>query len=167
MKASIIKHKGNGNIESASVCFISITKTVISFKYMLDKYFQEILCRIDNWINEESGWITESVDTEHMNICSYSPLSGSTCLKLPSKLKKSMKDFINIKNNDNKCFLWGHIRHLNPLKINPERIIKADKNMVNDLDCKGIEFPISIKGYSRNEQKKIIFALIYFVMKMV
>ena len=157
MKASIIKHEGNGNIESAPVCFNSITKTVIIFKYMLDKYFREILYRINNWINEESGWIIESVDTEHANICIYSPISGSTCLKLPSKLKKSMKGLINIKNNDNKCFLWCHVRHLNPLKIYAERIIKADENMVNDLDCKGIEFPISIKGYSRNEQKKNIY----------
>ena len=32
-----------------------------------------------------------------------------------------MKVFINIKNDD-KCFLWCHIRHLNPLKTHPERI---------------------------------------------
>ena len=37
-----------------------------------------------------------------------------------------MKGLINIKNNDNKCFLWCHIRHLNPLKTHPERITKAD-----------------------------------------
>ena len=45
-----------------------------------------------------------------------------------------MKGLINIKNNDNKCFLWCHIRHLNPLKIHPERIAKADKNVVNNLE---------------------------------
>ena len=123
---------------------------------MLDKSFQEILYRIDNWINEGSGWMDESVDTEYVNISIYSPLSGSTYLKLPRKLKKSMKDLINIKNNDNKCFRWCHSRHLNPLKIHPERISKPDKNTVNNLDYKGIEFPVSIKGYSRLEQKNNI-----------
>ena len=54
-----------------------------------------------------------------------------------------MKGLINIKNNDNKCFLWCHIRHLNPLKIHPERITKAHKNMVNDLDYNGIVFSVS------------------------
>ena len=29
---------------------------------------------------------------------------------------------MNLKNNDNKCFLWYHIRHLNP-----EGITKPDK----------------------------------------
>ena len=34
---------------------------------------------------------------------------------------------VNIKSNDNKYFLWRHIRHLNPLETNPERITKVDK----------------------------------------
>ena len=38
-----------------------------------------------------------------------------------------MKGLIKIKNSDNKCFLWCHIRHLNPLKIHPERITKLNK----------------------------------------
>ena len=29
---------------------------------MLDKFFHEILYRFDNWINEGSGWVIESVD---------------------------------------------------------------------------------------------------------
>ena len=63
----------------------------------------------------------------NISIYSFSPLSGSTYTELPDKLKNSMKGLINIKNNGNKCFLWCHIRHLNPLKIHPERITKVDK----------------------------------------
>ena len=44
-----------------------------------------------------------------------------------------MKGLTNIKNNDNKCFPWCHISHLNPLKIHPERITKVDKKIINDL----------------------------------
>ena len=40
-----------------------------------------------------------------MNISVYIPLSGSTYIELPNKLKHSMKGLINIKNNDNKCIL--------------------------------------------------------------
>ena len=43
------------DIEFSSVCFNSTTKIVINFKYDLDKSFQEILYRIDKWINEGSG----------------------------------------------------------------------------------------------------------------
>ena len=63
-----------------------------------------------------------------------------------------MKGLIYIK-NDTKCFLWCHIRHLNPLKEHPERTTKADKNMINDLDYKGIEFPVSKKDFNKIEVK--------------
>ena len=51
------KHKMNGDTEYSPVYFNYSIKTVINFdKYDLDKSFQEILYRIDNWINEGSGW---------------------------------------------------------------------------------------------------------------
>ena len=82
---------------------------------MLDKSFQKNICRIDNCINEGSGWVIEYVDKRYVNISIFSLLSGSTYIELPCRLKNAMKDLINIKNNDNKYFLWCHIRHLNLL----------------------------------------------------
>ena len=66
-----------------------------------------------------------------------------------------MKGLINIKNNDSKCFLWCRIRHLNRIKTHPERIAKADKKMVNDLDYEDVEFPVSKKYFSKIEKKNI------------
>ena len=52
----LCKYKINEDIKYAPVYFISATKTVInSDKYDLDQFFQEILYRIDNWINEGSS----------------------------------------------------------------------------------------------------------------
>ena len=89
--------------------------------------FQDILYRIGNWINEGSGWIIESIETQYVDISAYSPLIGRTYIGLPDGLKNSMKGLINIKSNDNKCFLWCHIRHLNLVKTHHERIKKEDK----------------------------------------
>ena len=91
-----------------------------------------------------------------MNISVYSPLIGSTYIELPNGLKNSMKGLINIKNNDSKYFLWYHIRHLNLVKIHPQKIIKEDKNMINDPDYEGVKLPVSKKDYCR------IDALMYF-----
>ena len=74
-----------------------------------------------------------------MNISVYSPLSRCTYIELPCELENSVKDLINIKSNDNRCFLWCHIRHFNRLKTHPQRIKKADKEIINDLDYQGIE----------------------------
>ena len=53
VKGFLSKHKVNEDLEYAPVYFNSATKTVInSDKYDLGTSFKEILCRIDNWINE-------------------------------------------------------------------------------------------------------------------
>ena len=123
VKVLLRKDKQNGEIEFAPVYFNSTTETAINLKYDLDKSFQEVLYRIDNWINEGSGWIIESVDAEYVNISVYSPSSERTHIKLPRELKKSVKGLINIKGNGSKCLLWCYIRHLSPLKTHPERVV--------------------------------------------
>ena len=64
---------------------------------MLDRSLQEILYRIDNWISERSGWTTESLQSQYVNVFIYSQHSGSTYIKLPDKLKHSKKICITFK----------------------------------------------------------------------
>ena len=56
---------------------------------------------------------------------------------------------INIQNDDNKCFLWCHLRHLNLVERNPQRITKEDRELGNRLDYEGINFPVSEKDYCK------------------
>ena len=56
-------------------------------KFHLGHAFQEILYRIDNWINEGSGWIVELIESQYINVSTYRPLSGSSYVKLPAELK--------------------------------------------------------------------------------
>ena len=86
----------------------------------------------------------------------YSPLIRSSFAELPNELKNSRKGLINIKNNDNKCFLWCHVRHLNLIKKHPERTKKRDKRLANNLNYEGIEFPISKKDYCKIEKQNNI-----------
>ena len=51
-------------------------------------------------------------------------------MDLPVESKSPRKGLINIKNKDQKCFLWCHVRHINPSKEHPERIRKIDKKLV-------------------------------------
>ena len=63
---------------------------------------------------------------------------------------------INLKNNDNKSFLWAHIRHLNPQNKDPQRIKKSDKAFIQNLDYQGIEFPVTIKQINKIEEQNSI-----------
>ena len=46
--------------------FNSTTKTVINQKFILENTFQEILYRIDNWINEGSVWIVKIIESQYI-----------------------------------------------------------------------------------------------------
>ena len=119
VKVLVQKYKFNGEIEFAPVYFNSTTKRVIRHKFSLENAFRGILYLIDNWINEGYGWIVESIESQYINISVYRPLSGSSYLNLPVKIRSSKKGLINVKNKDQKCFLWFHDRYINPSKEHP------------------------------------------------
>ena len=140
LKVMFKKYNSHEEIEFRPVYFNSTAKIVINHKSSLENAFQEILYRIYNWINEGSGWIVELIESQYINISTYRPLSGSSYVKLPAELRSSKKGLINIKNNDQKCFLWCHVRHINPVKIHPERITKEDKKLVKNLIMMELNF---------------------------
>ena len=57
----------------------------------MESSFQNILYIIDHWINEESDWIIEFIESEYINISTYRPLSGSSHMDLPIKLRTPRK----------------------------------------------------------------------------
>ena len=73
-------------------------------KFSLENSFQEILYRFDNWINEGPNWIVESIESQHITISTYRPLSGGSYMKLPVELRSPRKALINIKRKDQKYF---------------------------------------------------------------
>ena len=103
-----------------------MTKTVINHRFRLQNSFQEILYMIDVWINNGSGWIIELIESQYINISTYRPLSGSSYMDLPVELRSPRKGLINIKNKNQKCFLWCHVRHISPSNEHSERIRKID-----------------------------------------
>ena len=99
------KCKPNEEIEFAPVYFYSSTKTIINHRYQLDQSFQEVLYRVDAWINKGSGWIIESTEWQYIDISTHRPLVESSYIDLSIELKHPKKGLINIKYNDQKCFL--------------------------------------------------------------
>ena len=72
--------------------FNSSIKTIINNRYKLDQSFQEILYRIDTWINRGSGWIIQSIESQYINISTYRPLVGNSYTDLSIELKHPKKD---------------------------------------------------------------------------
>ena len=66
------------------------------------------------------------------------------CLKSLNHLKKGP---INIQNYGNKCLFWCHVRHLNLIDKNPQRITKRDREVFKKLNYQRVNFPVSKKDY--------------------
>ena len=113
---------------------------------------QEILKNISKWLSDGSAWTIRSVDHHYLNVVKYEPMKGSSYIKLPHELRNSSQSLINIKNSDNECFRWCHIRHLNPQDRNPQRIKKSDKAFIENLNYSGIEFPVTTKQCNKIEK---------------
>ena len=96
VKVLLKKYKLNEEIEFAPVYFNSVTKLVINHRFKLEESFQEILYKIDCWINEGSGWIIESIESQYVNISTYRPLLGNSYIELPIELKNPKKGLNNI-----------------------------------------------------------------------
>ena len=117
---------------------------------------QEIPNVIDKWVSEGSGLVIDRIDSHYLNVTLYKPLNDSRYIKLPTDLRNTKKGLINIKNEDNECFRWCHIRNLNPEEKNPQRIKKEDKKMINELNYDGINFPVSQQHYNKVEKQNSI-----------
>ena len=102
VKVLLKKYKPNREMDFAPVYFNSSTKLVINHRYKLNKSFQDILYRIDAWINKGSGWIIESIESQYINILAYKPLVGSSYIDLLIELHSPRKGLIDIKNSDQK-----------------------------------------------------------------
>ena len=132
-----------------------MTKTVINHRFRLGISCQKFLRMIDVWINNGSGWNVKSIESQCINILTYRPLPGRFYLDLPVELRSPKKVLINIKNKDQKCCLWCHVRHINPSKEHAERILKTDKKkIVEKLNYEEYEFPVQEKYFIKIEVKK-------------
>ena len=119
-----IHQDGEEAYEFTQPYFNSTTTTILNeldIQDFYDKAVEEILNRIARRISKGSGWVIERILNLYFNVVSYVPLKGRSYLPLPEELRNSRKGLINLKNTDNKCFLWCHVRHLNPIEKKPTK----------------------------------------------
>ena len=163
------KKVSNNEIIDKTAYFNNKAQTIINnlnITESLNLSEQQLLNFIALWVSEGSGWTIESIDNHYLNIVKYKPINGSSYIQLPPELQNSAKGLINLKNNDNKCFLWCHIRHLNPTIKNQERIKKSDKEYINKLNYDNVDFPVSNKHYNKIEKQNEININVFSYEKM-
>ena len=158
LQVKFVKYSNDKKIQKNGY-FNSTTDLIINetdIKLAIQASQQQILNKIAQWISEGSGWTIQLIENHYINIVNYNPLKGSSYIELPQELRNSAKGLINMKNKDNECFRWCHIRHLNPQDKDPQRIKKTDKQYIEKLDYSSIEFPVTVKQINKIEKQNNI-----------
>ena len=102
---------------------------------------------------EGTGWHFHSVISLELHTAEY--------IELPEYLKNK-KAITNIKNDDDKCFLWCVLRALNPEPIHPERLNKKLKEKENTLNMEGIEYPLKLLHINKFEKQNETITITVF-----
>ena len=111
----------------------------------------EILGNIITYQKKGSGWYFKEVIRLEIHTVEYKPMKGGSYIPLPELIEKK-NAITNIKNEDDKCFLWSVLRYLHPVQKNGERISDL-KKYENDLNFKGIDFPVKVKDITKFENQ--------------
>ena len=119
------------------------------YEEMIDEIEEEIQ-KVEN--AHGSGWVFVEVENLTLHTVIWDPLKAGSYINLPKELKNK-KAIINMKNEDNKCFMWCVLRALNPKKKNAERVDEDLKSKEHTLNMDGIAYPVDFRGIDRFEKQ--------------
>ncbi|CAB3977090.1 Zinc finger 771 [Paramuricea clavata] len=159
LKVRMSKEIGDRKTKKDSVYFKSKTGTATNFEDIESTAAQNqltILSRIETFQNLGSNWIILNIESHYVNIAMYKPLRGSSYMKLPRDISNPKCGLINMKNNDNLCFVWSHVRHLRLKARRATTITQKDREFITNLDYDGIDFPVKISDIDKIERKNSI-----------
>ena len=140
-------------LELCQLITYQIDKVTKSVEILNENDIESGLTNIKKNIDENFGKLSKNSKDQFLcfkkleiNVFKYQALKKhmGSYVELPKKLQR--QGLINIKNEDNYCFIWSYIRYLNPVNKNPNRLTKKDKELFNNIyqKLKYFEFPLKI-----------------------
>ena len=117
---------------------------------LTQKCFSKILRDVEEYNSNGSGWYFKEVLKLEVNTVEFNPTKGSSYISLPGWISNK-KAIVNLKNKDDKCFLWCILRYIHPKESHEERIKDLEKYEFS-LNTKGITFPMKLKDITKFEK---------------
>ena len=146
-KSKIIFEQDKAYFQSET--HINLEKTDV--KVILSRTLREIMEKLADYLRNGSGWYFKEVVSFEIHTVDYKPIKGSSFISLPEFIKRK-NAIINIKNEDDKCFLWSVLRYLHPKQCHGERVADL-REYENDLNFKGINFTVKVKDITKFENQ--------------
>ena len=99
--------------------------------------------KLDDEQLEGSGFVFQEIEEVILEIYKVIDIQASSYIELPPKYKNS-QSMINIKNNDQLCFLWCILAYLFPVENN-KNITSSYSKHFDKFNLEGLEFPMKVK----------------------
>ena len=105
--------------------------------------------KLDDEQLDVSGFVLNGIVNVILEIYKINDIQASSWVELPQKYKNK-KSIINIKNDDQFCFLWCILAHLFPVEDHKNRTSSYSMH-TNKLILNGLEFPMKVKDIPKFE----------------
>lgn len=146
---------GETDIKHFSTKNYTIDKNTNLKAWYIEHVKDKILTKLEEFQERDSGWALYEILHLKVNINNYTPINcgTSTYVDLPYFIKKT-KSVINIKNNDEYCFLHSIVCALYPVNNHEKNVrrVSSYPHFSEVLKYDGINFPISLKDIPKFEK---------------
>lgn len=118
---------------------------------VIHKMFRKICKEESEYQGKGSGWTLYFVDGILLRFSKFTPLSGSTYMKLPKSIQFK-KAVVNPQNmHDNECFKWAILaRYVDGL--NKHKIDHRYYQMCHKFNFENLNFPVTLKDITKFEK---------------
>ena len=124
-----------------------------------------LMQKLDDEQLEGSGFVLNGIINVIMEVYKVNDIQASSWVELPEKYKNN-KSIINIKNDDQFCFLWCILAHLFPVEDHKNRTSNYSIH-TNKLILNGLEFPMKIKDIPKFENLNNLNVNVFELTKTV
>ena len=118
-----------------------------------------LMQKLDDEQLEESGFQFQEIGEDILEIYKNVDIQASSYIELPPKYKKN-QSIINIKNEDQFCFLWSIIAYLYPVENNKTKTSSYSIYFLK-LNLQGLEFPMKVKDIPKFERFNRINIIVF------
>lgn len=115
------------------------------------RHSDEMCIKIDEFIKRGSGWQIERVMRLEYHVVPYKPLAPSSYIRTPNFIAKK-KATLNIRNDDDMCFVWCILANLFPVKTHKNSVYNYRRH-VDKINIENIKFPMTISQISKFERQ--------------
>ena len=147
------KDKGVVGLKEDKVYYNSGTHINLESKdveKLIDLNVKKIIEALEVYQKNGSGWYFKEVHSLEIHTVDYNPMKGSSYISLPDWISNK-KAIINIRNKDQKCFLWCILRYLYPNEKYVTRLTDL-KRYEFSLNTEGINFATKLQHISKFEK---------------